>query len=113
MRNITCPPASKLADVFRLDDETAERLRAKIKAGYSKPRGEHWSHTASAWMAEVSAIGDFYGVESLYPDYPEILYCNAGDTYAPTLIFNHSTAQVRIGCWGDIVEKRRPAKALW
>jgi len=105
MKNISCPPASKIAAQFRLDEETAKAIRKKIKAGYTVERGTHWSHAATAWMDEVSKLGEFHGAESLYPDAPHILYCNAGDTYAATFIFNHSTGQVRIGCWGDIVER--------
>jgi hypothetical protein len=111
MKNISCPPASRLASELRLDDKTAVELRNLIKAGYSKPRGEHWSHAASEWMDRVAKLGDFHGAGSLYPDFPEIMYCNAGDAYAATLIFNHATGQVRLGCIGDIVERRKPSPA--
>jgi hypothetical protein len=54
-------------------------------------------------MEGLCRLGDFHGVESLYPDRPHLFYCNAGDTYATALIFNWRTEQVRIGCWGDLV----------
>lgn len=113
MKNITCPPASKLAADLNLDEDTASRIRAKIKAGYRVERGTHWSHAATAWMEEISKLGDFSGVESLYPEFPHIMYCNAGDSYASTLIFNHQTEQVRIGCIGDILERLRPCSAQY
>ena len=104
MKNITCPPAAKIARELHLDDETAEKIRAYIKAGYpSNGRGIHYSHAVMEFMEGLSKLGDFSGVESLYPEKPHIFYCNAGDTYAPTLIFNWRTEQVRIGCWGDLV----------
>lgn len=31
-----------------------------------------------------------------------VYYCNAGDTYAVTVLFNGNTLSV--GCWGDLVE---------
>jgi hypothetical protein len=34
---------------------------------------------------------------------PAIEYCNAGDTYTPTLMFVRGNYVV--GCWGDIVER--------
>lgn len=73
----------------------------------------HTAAIATAWMEEISKLGDFSGVESLYPDLPHILYCNAGDSYASTLIFNHQTEQVRIGCIGDILERRRPCSSQY
>lgn len=32
-----------------------------------------------------------------------VYYCNAGDTYAPTIIFIGGA--LRVGCWGDLVER--------
>lgn len=34
---------------------------------------------------------------------PVIEYCNAGDTYATTLLYVNG--RYRVGCWGDIVER--------
>jgi hypothetical protein len=34
-----------------------------------------------------------------------LLYCNAGDTYAPTLLYNPKTGSYRIGSWGDYAER--------
>jgi hypothetical protein len=50
------------------------------------------------------------GVESLgstdNPGYaPDYEYCNAGDTYATTLIYKRETDRLFIGCWGDIAEQ--------
>jgi hypothetical protein len=45
-----------------------------------------------------------FGVESTSE--PDIIYLNAGDTYAETLLFHNGT--FKIGCWGDIVEKHPP-----
>lgn len=33
-----------------------------------------------------------------------VYYCNAGDTYAATVLFRG--ASMRVGCWGDLVERR-------
>lgn len=34
----------------------------------------------------------------------EVYYCNAGDSYAATIIFSGNA--LRVGCWGDLIEKR-------
>jgi hypothetical protein len=41
-------------------------------------------------------IGEQYGLE----------YLNTGDTYATTIIYDHSRGSWRVGCWGDVVEAR-------
>jgi hypothetical protein len=46
-----------------------------------------------------------HGVESLYPEYPRIVYVNMGDTYSRTLLFNGTS--LMIGSWGDYVERHR------
>lgn len=33
----------------------------------------------------------------------EVYYCNAGDTYATTILF--VGPHLRVGCWGDMVER--------
>lgn len=53
-------------------------------------------------LAEKAMGG--YGVESLYPDYPDFHYVNMGDTYSTTLCYNGN--MFHIGSWGDYVEKR-------
>lgn len=33
-----------------------------------------------------------------------IEYCNMGDTYSPTILFDHEKNLWKVGSWGDIVE---------
>jgi len=44
-----------------------------------------------------------YGVESLYPDFPNFYYVNMGDTYRGTLYYTGKSFQ--IGDWGGYVER--------
>lgn len=99
----SAPSIAKIEERLNLDTETAAKIRARIKEGYEQPRHQHPSHAANAFMEELSKLGDFSGVESLYPEKPQILYCNAGDTYADTLIYNYETERVTLGCWVDLV----------
>jgi len=52
----------------------------------------------------LNALIDGYGVESCYPDKPELWYVNMGDPYVATIIYNDDTGKFRIGCWGDYFE---------
>lgn len=55
----------------------------------------------------IATVGGFHGVEYLGVNRRTgkgVRYCNAGETYAPTLIFHGRTLSV--GCWGDLIERR-------
>jgi hypothetical protein len=57
-------------------------------------------------MACINAIFDSHGIEYLGLDRrtnDDVYYCNAGDTYAPTIIFRGRVLSV--GCWGDLIER--------
>lgn len=60
---------------------------------------------AKALLGIVNTLLDAHGVESLYPDYPEIYYVNLGDTYDTTLLLNVATGNLYVGAWGDYVER--------
>jgi hypothetical protein len=45
------------------------------------------------------------GIETGYPEYPQLVYVNMGDTYSRTLYYNGTS--VMIGSWGDYVERHR------
>lgn len=55
----------------------------------------------------LNRLGGFHGVEYLGVHRRSgkgVRYCNAGDAYAPTLVFMGRVLQV--ACWGDLVEAR-------
>ena len=66
----------------------------------------HWSHAVSECMGDISRAGGFYGEESLYPDIPDIFYCNAGDTYTNTVVYdNRRKHPFFIATIGDVIER--------
>lgn len=55
---------------------------------------------------EINAILCTHGVEYLGTHKrtgAHVYYCNAGDTYATTVLF--AGLRMFVGCWGDLVEK--------
>ncbi len=62
----------------------------------------------TAKLSIASEITECYGVEYIPAGRghksPAIEYCNAGDTYAATLMYV-SGRGYRVGCYGDIVER--------
>lgn len=117
------PPAAKIAAELRIDDATARRIR-KILKGDEDPRTvdrtDAWVRSCyhePRWREQaehaVDVLLETHGVEALFATggrksqrigWPEFTYCNAGDTYATTLVFDHRTDAVLITTWGDMLE---------
>ena len=99
------PAVETMAARLNIDVPRAKRLRALMNA-----------HQYANWKGGVSVMGTMrrinnelgtFGVEVIPagkgPRSPQIVYCNAGDTYDTTILFCRGRFQV--GCWGDIVER--------
>ena len=61
-------------------------------------------------LFEIDTLIETYGVEYIrhkedkyYASYG-IEYCNNGQTYTPTICYDHMRKQWSIACWGDFVE---------
>jgi hypothetical protein len=78
--------------------EQARQIKA-IMVGPRLPEGTR--------MQAIDKILGTHGVEYTPAGHnsksPAIEYCNAGDTYATTIL--KVRGNYRIGCWGDIVER--------
>lgn len=128
-----CPSTDRLVATFRdLDRKGANLIRrlahavddrarlesiiarecpdthAYARRCYSDPFDSHMWRVTMALHAIDRVLGT-HGVESLGPvsmrEGPPYEYCNAGDTYATTLVYTRATDTLRIACWGDIVER--------
>lgn len=82
--------------IHHVDEETATRAR------------EAWRTIPNRREAReaVDSIIGTYGVEhlGLHKRAGEhAYYCNAGDTYAPTVLF--TGLRMYVGAWGDLVER--------
>jgi hypothetical protein len=86
----------EIKDVTR---EDARKIRA-IMQGEHKVDGE-------TRLERIDKVLRTYGVEYIpagrNSKSPAIYYCNAGDSYACTVL--KVNGQFRVGCWGDIVER--------
>ncbi len=68
--------------------------------GFERTYG-HISHDRTAHLEQIDKILNTHGVEGSME--PDIQYCNAGETYALTILYYQG--KLRIGNWGDIVER--------
>jgi len=86
-----------------VDPETVEATDRWIRQCYYRPSD------AELVMHAVDATIGTHGVESLGPTIdrrftPAFSYCNAGDTYASTVIRNNRIGSYFVGCWGTVAE---------
>lgn len=96
----TCPPVASLE---KIGIENAKEFRKVAKEGFEKEYG-HISHSVAGFLEKLNEIGDFCGVESLFPEKENIFYLNAGDTYTPTVCYDYFSHRLFVACWGDLVE---------
>lgn len=64
---------------------------------------EHKSFPIARHLEDINHVLGTFGVESCYPDIPELHYCNSGDTYNITILYYKD--KLYIGDWGSIAEK--------
>lgn len=81
-----------------------------VRSMYSDPyHSSMWRVTVA--LHAMDQIMGTHGVEALGPPddrdgyAPPYEYLNTGDTYAATLIYKRASDALRIGSWGDIVER--------
>ncbi len=110
------PSVAKLADVFKIDDDTA-RLVRRVLHGEIDPceacdRTAAWVRQCyhdPPWDAQAQHAADAllegHGIEAVWGDdemVPACTYSNQGDTYTATLVFRGNRAELTT--LGDIVE---------
>jgi hypothetical protein len=91
------PRARELLRASRADLLTTPEGAARDRECYRPPA------TEDLRMTVLDALADTSGVEAVETKKGMCEYLNAGDAYAPTLIFFNGT--YRVGCWGDVVER--------
>jgi len=97
MRSRTCPSVKTLMKIKGVTRGDAEEIRAIWKAVESR-----------RWEArdKIDVILHTYGVEYLgwhKRQRQHAYYCNAGDSYAITVVF--VGLSMRVACWADYIER--------
>lgn len=82
-----------------------------VQQMHSSPYRSHMWRVTVALHAMDQILGT-HGVEGLGPadafsqgGAPPYEYLNAGDAYATTLVYTRKTDTLRVGCYGDVVER--------
>jgi hypothetical protein len=117
----TAASVRALTEALRIDEATAERIRAVWRGMPRETLIAEFPHVADYVRAcvnppatmilrrmAVDKLADTHGVEHLGIHRRtglHVYYCNAGDTYAATVLFHGKS--LRVGCWGDLVERNK------
>lgn len=125
-----CPPASRLAKELNLPMDIAMQLRALIKGRLNPADFE----TVSTWikrchhepahieqvLCAANEIMEGFGIEvirssKVWREFwcdARYVYINAGDVYAPTLVFNTLAQTFTIACMADLADRMATAGEL-
>jgi hypothetical protein len=123
------PSVKTLTENLRIEKSQAELIRFLIKYGYDYVSMHHEElglpdplPKTTKWIKDcynepsrlekilesINEILDGHGVECVRKDGKVALeYINIGDTYIPTIVFDHDAWRFRCCSWGDIVERGR------
>ena len=97
-------PAQLQAHVERAHPETARYVRQMHASPYDSAM---WRRTVV--LHAINHLLNTYGVEPLGPvsmrEGPPYEYCNTGDTYAITLVYQRKHDRLILASWGDIAER--------
>lgn len=118
------PSVKTLQTALSLTRPDALRLR-KLLEGRLDPESfasvQQWRAQCFHWpprrfemvLCAANEILGTHGVEAIegtehvdnYSGCFCVSYCNTGDTYAATLLYDHRTGRYSVGSWGDVVER--------
>ena len=107
---ITPEQAEKIRDLIRgrilADDESLPKTARWIASCYHRPDLQ----SPETIMHAIDEVLETSGTEAIFADNwavtrPVMEYCNAGDTYAPTIVYDYPRGRYLITTYGDWVER--------
>lgn len=116
------PSLKRIKEVLKLSDNKAQQMR-DLLAERLDPETfdsvQKWRAQCYNWppsraemvMCAANEILETHGVEAIQGEWVDhynqdirYTYCNTGDTYAATLIYDTAKDRYLLGSWGDLVE---------
>lgn len=89
---------------YSVDVDAAESLARAFNAYADKS-----VETVNRQMDQADQELGTFGVEAVKPEgavYPTVLYCNTGETYAATLVYDVAEETFYVASWGDVAEEK-------
>lgn len=121
--HIKRPSLAALRTVFPGDESAARRARKILRmtrdellescdfSAYLQVSAYGRVPTYALRMAALGALAGMHGVEYLQAHKDTftatygVAYVNAGDVYAPTIVYDHATLNYRVTTVGDLIER--------
>lgn len=103
IKDVTKNDATRIKTIMQSQSRTADwcndskAAQHLIASSWNEPRLHELK------LVAIDEILNTYGVEYIRTKKRTIYYCNAGDTYATTVM--RVAGRYVVGCWGDIVER--------
>lgn len=115
---MTYPSVKRLQACLHIDAEIARKVRALMKGEMDPcdvPQCAQWVRQChheppvrEKIMCAIDGLLDTHGVEALGDSgtyrYPQFSYCNTGDSYACTVVYDYLKDRYLLTSWGDLVE---------
>jgi hypothetical protein len=111
----------RLTEQLQIDDGAAEQILGLIRRTidpFSVPAVDAWRRQCyhepradrpETIMRAIDVVLETCGTEAIWGSssctQPVAEYCNAGDTYAATILYDYVAGKYRITSWGDWVER--------
>ena len=105
-----------LVEVLKINANQAKAIRSLIKGDtcpldYQSTKKYHKMFpSADADMLILCAINEIletFGIEHIKDGNINFDYCNNGDTYKPTIVYNHYSQLFRLRSWGSFFDPRK------
>lgn len=56
-------------------------------------------------LLETCGVEYIASADDSFSEAQGMSYCNTGDTYGLTILYDHRSGKFSVGCWGDVVER--------
>ncbi len=105
--SITVEQAQTVLDLIhrRISPFTVKATDDWRRSCYHEPRPE----APETIMHAINAVIETCGTEAIWGNasvtQPAAEYCNTGDTYATTILYDYIAGKYRLTSWGDFVER--------
>ena len=111
------PTVKRIACELNVDNDTAKRIRGLMDGSIDPETSEsvqrwlrqcyHRPNDTELKMCAIDDTFETHGVEAIMSENGircRAAYCNTGDTYCTTILFDYRSGTFKLTSWGDFVE---------
>jgi len=101
------PSVTRIKEELRVTSNEAKLIRAALTVGDTQRDRVDLALKIVDLILDTHGVEAIRGEESNDPYYGDVVatYCNTGDTYAATILYDVGRGRFELTSWGDWVEK--------